>query len=120
MSHFAKIENGIVEQVLVVSNEVLLDNNNVEQEALGISFLQNLSNDAGAVWVQTSYNKNFRKNYAGVGFTYDETNNAFYAPQPYLSWTLNNTSWLWEAPIPHPNDSNDYIWNEETLTWENK
>jgi hypothetical protein len=120
MAHFTQIENNLVTQVIVVNNEDILDENNEEQEALGITFLHNLYNDNTTVWVQTSYNSNFRKNYAGVGHTYDETNNAFYAPQPYPSWTLNNTSWLWEAPTPYPNDGEHYTWNEETLSWESE
>jgi hypothetical protein len=120
MAHFAKIENGIVEQVIVVNNEVILDDNNVEQESLGLSFIQTLNNDTDSVWVQTSYNNNFRKNYAGVGHTYDETRDAFYAPQPYPSWTLNETTCHWEAPTPYPDDDRRYTWNEETLTWENE
>ena len=117
MAHFAKIENGIVEQVIVVNNEVILDDNNVEQEALGLSFIQTLNNDTDSVWVQTSYNNNFRKNYAGIGHTYDETRDAFYAPQPYPSWTLNETTCHWEAPTPYPDDDGLYTWNEETLSW---
>jgi hypothetical protein len=120
MAHFTQIENNIVTQVIVVNNEDILDENNEEQEALGIAFIHNLYNDNTTVWVQTSYNSNFRKNYAGVGYIYDETRDAFYAPQPYLSWTLNNTSWLWEAPTPYPNDEEHYTWNEETLSWVEK
>ena len=118
MAHFAKIENGIVITVEVLNNEVLLDENNVEQEALGIDFIHNLYNDNTTVWVQTSYNNNFRKNYAGMGHTYDETREAFYAPQPYSSWTLNETTCQWEAPIPYPKDEKIYLWNEETLSWD--
>lgn len=121
MAHFAKIgTDNIVTNVIVVNNEDVLDENNVEQEALGIDFIHNLYNDNTTVWVQTSYNNSFRKNYAGIGHTYDETRDAFYAPQPYPSWTLNENTCLWEAPTPYPDDGEMYIWNEETLTWENK
>ena len=118
MAHFAKIGiDNIVTNVIVVNNEDVLDENNVEQEALGIDFIHNLYNDDTTVWVQTSYNNNFRKNYAGIGYTYDETNDVFYAPQPYPSWTLNNTSWIWEAPTPYPDDDEHYTWDEDTLNW---
>jgi len=117
MAHFAEIENGIVGTVEVVNNEVILDENNEEQEALGIAFLHTHYNDNTTVWVQTSYNSNFRKNFAGVGHTYDETRDAFYAPQPYPSWTLNETTCIWEAPEPYPDDGKIYNWNEETLSW---
>ena len=116
MAHFAKIETGIVVTVEVLNNEVILDENNVEQESLGIAFIHNLYNDNTTVWVQTSYNSNFRKNYAGIGHTYDETRDAFYAPQPYPSWTLNETTCQWEAPTPYPDEGN-YTWNEDTLSW---
>ena len=117
MAHYAKIENGIVVTVEVLNNEVILDENNVEQEALGIAFIHNLYNDNTTVWVQTSYNNNFRKNYAGIGHTYDETRDAFYAPQPYPSWTLNETTCQWEAPTPYPDDDGRYTWDEDTLSW---
>jgi len=120
MAHFAKIKDNIVETIIVVNNEDIIDENNEEQEALGIAFIHNLYNDNTTVWVQTSYNSNFRKNYAGIGYTYDETRDAFYAPQPYPSWTLNETTCQWEAPTPYPDDDGRYTWNEETLTWENK
>jgi len=116
MAHFAKIENGIVITVEVLNNEVILDENNVEQESLGLTFLQNHYKDT-AVWVQTSYNNSFRKNYAGMGYTYDETRDAFYAPQPFPSWTLNETTCHWEAPTPYPDDDGRYTWDEDTLSW---
>ena len=98
MAYFAKIENGIVITV-----------NSAEQD--------NIDTQEGT-WVQTSYNNNFRKNYAGMGYTYDETRDAFYAPQPYPSWTLNETTCHWEAPTPYPKDEKIYLWNEETLSWD--
>ena len=121
MAHFAKLNSeNIVEKVLVVSNEVATN------EQAGVNFLNNLlkTNDT---WKQTSYNTvggvhklggiPFRKNYAGVGYKYDESRDAFIAPKPYNSWTLNETSCLWEAPTPYPNDGNLYIWDEENLRW---
>jgi len=120
MAHFAKIKDGIVEQVIVVSNNMILDENNEEQESLGIAFLHNLYNDNTVEWVQTSYNDTFRKNYAGVGHTYDTDRDAFYTPQPYPSWTLNEDTCLWEAPTPYPEEGQHYTWDEETLTWESE
>jgi hypothetical protein len=120
MAHFAKIKDGIVEQVIVVSNNMILDENNEEQEALGIAYIHNLYNDNTDTWVQTSYNDTFRKNYAGVGHTYDETRDAFYTPQPYSSWTLNEDTCQWEAPTPYPEEGQHYTWNEETLSWESE
>lgn len=84
-----------------------------EDEGEGIKFIQKL---LGGTWVQTSYNSNIRKNYAGIGFTYDSIRNAFIAPQPYKSWILNETTCQWEAPIPHP-EKGFWYWDEETLSW---
>jgi hypothetical protein len=108
MGHYAKVENGIVTQVIVAD---------------GVDWCeQNL----GGEWVQTSYNTHggihfngkfpIHKNYAGIGFTFDGV--GFAAPQPYKSWTLNKDSYLWEAPTPKPTDGKIYSWNEENLTWE--
>ena len=121
MAHFAKLNSeNIVEEVLVVSNEVATN------EQAGVDFLNNLLKTSDT-WKQTSYNTvggvhklggiPFRKNYAGVGYKYDESRDAFIAPKPYNSWTLNETSCLWEAPTPYPNDGNLYIWDEENLRW---
>jgi len=128
MASFAKIENNIVIAVHSVVNEVLKDSNGVEQESIGIQFLKNLYNEPNAIWKQTSYNTvggvhllggtPFRKNHAGIGYTYDENRNAFISPKPYNSWILNETTCLWEAPIARPNDGNRYKWNEEILNWE--
>lgn len=115
MSHFAKIENNIVTQVIVVHNNELLDANGVEQEAIGQAFCTNL---LGGNWKQTSYNATFRKNYAGVGYSYDTDLDAFIPPRPYPSWCLNTTTCLWEPPAPYPADNNLYVWNEETSVWE--
>jgi hypothetical protein len=122
MASFAKIGSGnIVEQVVSVSNEV------ATTEQAGVEFLQNLYNDT-ATWKQTSYNTYggvhsldgtpFRKNFAGVGYTYDETKNAFIAPKPYASWVLDDDTCLWEAPVAYPNDDKEYEWNEDTTSWD--
>lgn len=98
MSHYAKITNGIVEQVIRSEKE----------------FIENLDGE----WIQTSYNGSIRKNYAGIGFTYNTELDAFIPPQTYASWILNEDTCKWEAPVPYPADSNEYIWNEETQSWE--
>ena len=117
MSHFAHVQNGIVDQVIVAEQDFI---------------------NSGAVgpaneWVQTSYNTRgnvhygqdgqpdggvaLRGNYAGVGYTYDATNDVFYAPQPFPSWTLNQSTWLWEPPVPYPTDGKFYTWDEATTSW---
>ena len=125
MSHFAKVENGLVTQVVVAEKDFVLSG------ALG-----NPSS-----WIQTSYNttggvhydpitkmpspdqsKALRKNYAGIGYTYDFERNAFIPPQPFASWQLNETTCLWQPPVPYPTDSTKqnpkfYIWDEETVSW---
>jgi hypothetical protein len=128
MASFAKIENNIVITVVSVVNEVLKDSNGIEQENIGIQFLKTLYNESNAIWKQTSYNTHggihklggtpFRKNHAGIGYTYDETRDAFIAPKPYNSWILNETTCIWEAPIAYPVDNNIYKWNEEIQNWE--
>lgn len=118
MAHFAQLDdNNVVVQVIVVDNAELLDSNDVEQEAIGITFCTNLFG-ADTRWKQTSYNGNIRKNYAGIGFTYDSTRDAFIAPQPYASWVLNETTCQWEAPVAYPTDENVYTWNETTQQWD--
>jgi hypothetical protein len=115
MAHFAELdENNFVKQIIVVHNNELLDNG-IESEAKGIGFCQSLF---GGTWVQTSYNGNFRKNYAGIGFTYDEERDAFIPPKTFDSWILNEETCLWEPPIPYPTDGKPYLWNEELVTWE--
>ena len=117
MAHFAKIGlNNKVIEVQSVANEVLHDSNGVEQEINGIDFLTKLT--GWSIWKQTSYNNNIRKNFAGKGYTYDEDRDAFIAPQPFPSWTLNETTCLWEAPVIKPDDGKIYVWNEETTSWE--
>ena len=128
MAYFAKLSLGSkVISVHSLHNDVLKDANGVEQEALGIDFLNNLhkTND---VWKQTSYNTQggvhkldgtpFRKNYAGIGFTYDEDRDAFIPKQPFNSWTLNEDTCQWEAPSAKPDDGKEYLWNEETTSWD--
>jgi len=125
MASFAKIGlNNKVIEVLSIHNNELLDSNGVEQEVNGIDFLTKLT--GWSIWKQTSYNTRggehilggtpFRKNHASVGYTYDEDRDAFIPPKPYPSWTLNETSCLWEAPVAMPDDDNRYIWNESTQT----
>jgi len=117
MAHFAKIGlNSKVIQVVKINNEVIKDSNGNEVEQLGIDFLTNLY--GWAIWKQTSYNRNFRKNFAGTGFTYDEDRDAFIPPKPYNSWVLNEQICLWESPVPYPNDNNPYNWNESTQSWD--
>jgi len=121
MAHFTKLEKGNkVEQVIVVSNDI------ATTEQAGIDFINNLygTND---VWKKTSYNTQkgehklggtpFRKNFAGIGFKYDQTRDAFIPPQTFPSWTLNETTCLWEAPVVYPDDGNKYKWDETTTNW---
>lgn len=117
MAHFARIQNNLVTQVVVVhNNELLVDG--VESEHAGISFLQNLYGQ-DTTWVQTSFNKTFRKNFAAIGFTYDTKKDVFIPPQPYQSWSLNDEICQWNPPVPMPVfGGNPYVWNEETLSWD--
>jgi len=116
MAHFALIKNNIVQQVVVVGNADLTNSEGNEQEALGVAFCHSLFGTDGT-WIQTSYNGNIRKNFAGIGDTYDLTRDAFIAPKPYASWVLNETTCQWEAPTPYPDDDNDYEWDESTTAW---
>jgi hypothetical protein len=113
MSHFAKVLDGKVTQVIVAEPE----------------FFENFVDTSPGAWIQTSYNTHgnqhpegrpLRGNYAGIGFTYDQANDVFYAPQPFPSWTLNQSTWLWEAPEAYPNDGKIYFWDEPTLSWKVK
>ena len=121
MAYFAKLGTGnIVEQVISINNSVITDANRLEQEQLGVDFINKLYNTRD-VWKQTSYNNNIRKNFAGVGFTYDQQRDAFIAPKPYNSWILNEQTCQWESPIPVPSDASidkRYSWNETNLNWE--
>ena len=127
MASFAKIGlNNKVIEVLSVVNEVLHDSNGIEQEVIGIDFLTKLT--GYPVWKQTSYNTHggvhdnggtpLRKNHAGIGYTYDETRDAFIAPKPFNSWILNEDTCLWNAPVAYPTDGGNYKWNETNLTWD--
>jgi hypothetical protein len=127
MASFAKIGlNNKVIAVVSVVNDVLKDSNGVEREELGIQFLNEIYK--WPIWKQTSYNTiggvhnnggtPFRKNHAGIGYTYDAQRDAFIAPKPYNSWILNETTCLWNAPVAMPINNNKYIWNESTLTWD--
>lgn len=111
MAHFAKVNNGIVEQVIVAEPE----------------FFDTFVDSSPGQWIQTSYNTRggvhtlggtpLRKNYAGIGFTYDAARDAFIPPKPYASWTLNEDSCLWEAPVAYPDDGEIYVWDETTTAW---
>ena len=127
MASFAKIGlNSKVIEIQSVVNEVLHDSNGVEQENIGIDFLTKLT--GWAIWKQTSYNTlggvhnnggtPLRKNYAGIGYTYDEDRDAFIAPKPYASWILNEETCQWEAPVAYPDDGERYVWNESTTSWD--
>ena len=112
MAHFAKVKNGIVTKVLVAEQD----------------FIDSYIDHEPGKWIQTSYNTYggehklggtpLRKNYAGIGFSYDSTRDAFIPPQPYPSWTLNEDTCLWECPVARPDDGNKYNWNEETQAWD--
>ena len=118
MAHFVKLGTGnIVEQIVSVNNSVITDVNGIEQEQLGINFLNNLYGTRD-VWKQTSYNNNIRKNFAGIGYTYDQTRDAFVPPKPFPSWVLNETTCLWDPPVAYPTDGQFYKWNETNQTWE--
>lgn len=110
MSHFAKVIDGIVTNVIVAEQE----------------FIDSFVDSTPGVWIQTSYNTHanqhpegrpLRGNYAGIGYIYDSENDVFYPPQPFPSWTLNNSTWLWESPIPYPTDGKAYVWSEDTQNW---
>lgn len=116
MAHFAKIGlDNLVIDVLVVANRETMDSSGIEHEAIGVEFLKNLTGHEA--WVQTSYNGNIRKNYAGIGYTYDSQRDAFIPPKPYASWILNEETCLWEAPTPIPTDGKIYDWDENTVSW---
>lgn len=119
MSHFAKVKNNLVETVIVAEQD----------------FVDSLPSESGVTWIQTSYNTRggvhyapnsntadggvaLRKNYAGIGYTYDSGRDAFYAPKPFPSWALNETTCIWEAPVAYPSDGKFYAWNESNLAWE--
>ena len=112
MAHFAKLGTGnIVEKVEVVSNDI------ATTEQAGVDFLNNLYGTRD-VWKQTSYNNNIRKNFAGIDYKYDQTRDAFIPPKPFDSWTLNEDTCHWEAPVAKPDDGEEYNWNETNQTWD--
>jgi hypothetical protein len=106
MAHFAKVENGIVTNVLVVDNE---------HEAYGEEYLNELG--LNGRWIQTSYNHKFRKKFAGIGDEYLETEDAFRDPAPFASWVFDFDAWAWKAPIQYPTDGKDYQWDEDAGDW---
>ena len=114
MAHFAEIDQfGKVKRVIVVGNADTSDASGVEKEHIGAAFCEKLF---GGTWKQTSYNGNFRKNYAGIGYTYDSVRDGFVPPQPYPSWQLADNC-TWWAPTPMPNDGKRYRWDEATTSW---
>lgn len=115
MAHYAELdENNVVKRVIVVANKDTADANGNEIESIGVAFCQRL---LGGNWKQTSYNGKIRKNYAGIGYTYDAAIDAFVPPKPYPSWVLNNETAQWVAPVPMPTDGNTYSWDEATQSW---
>jgi hypothetical protein len=114
MAHFAKIdENNVVTQVVVVDNKDTSDAEGIEKEHIGAAHLEKI---LGGNWKQTSYNGNFRKNYAGIGYTYRSDIDAFVPPKPFPSWLLNANA-QWEAPVAMPTDGQMYSWDEENINW---
>ena len=117
MAHYAKVLDGTVIQVIVAESD----------------FFNTFVDDSPGIWIQTSYNTRgnvhygpdgnpdngiaLRGNYAGIGYTYDIDNDVFYAPKPYNSWILDNNTWMWQSPVPYPNDGKRYSWNEEIINW---
>jgi len=117
MAHFAKLdENNVVFEVNAVHNNELLDSNGQESEAMGVAFLTAWSG-GHSNWKQTSYNGNIRKNYAGIGYTYDAARDAFIPPKRYASWVLVEETCQWQAPTPMPTDGGRYAWDEATTSW---
>jgi hypothetical protein len=117
MAYFAQLDDAsLVINVIAVNNDTIDNLPFPESEPIGVAFCQSLYG-SDTVWKQTSYNNNFRKNYAGFGFTYDFVLDAFIPPKPYPSWLLNTTTCKWEAPIPKPQDGQLYYWDEATLSW---
>ena len=121
MAHFAELDsNNVVKQVIVVSNADTSTAQGEEKESIGIAFCERL---LGGTWVKTSYNATIRKNYAGIGFTYDKDRDAFIPPKPYASWVLNESTCLWDAPVALPSDAGTgeppkrYTWDETTTNW---
>jgi len=117
MANFAKLDaSNVVTEVVVVNNIEMLSADGSESEVMGVAFLIRWSGGYSN-WKQTSYNGKIRKNFAGIGYTYDATRDAFIPPQPFPSWTLNETTCLWDAPTPYPTDGQRYQWDEATTSW---
>lgn len=118
MAHFARINSttNIVIEVNVVNNDDIQNLPFPESESVGIQFLVPWFQE-GTYWKQTSYNSSFRKNYAGIGYTYDRNRDAFIPPKPYASWMLNEDTCLWDSPVPYPTDGKMYQWDEATTNW---
>lgn len=108
MSHFAKVKNGIVTEVIVAEQDV------IDSGLFGEGWIQTSYNTHGG---QHPANRPLRKNYAGVGYTYDSQRDAFISPKPYQSWVLNEITCQWESPIPYPTDGARYVWDESTTLW---
>ena len=122
MAHYAELDsNNVVKQVIVVSNADTSTAQGEEKESIGIAFCERL---LGGTWVKTSYNATIRKNYAGIGYTYDKDRDAFIPPKPYASWVLDETTCRWNAPVAMPSDAGQgdppkmYTWNENTTSWD--
>jgi len=117
MAHFAKLGiDNIVLEVLVVNNVDTMTPQGEEREEIGVAFLQKLTGHA--TWKQTSYNNQFRKRFAGIGYKYDSQYDAFIPPKPYASWIFNEDDLNWVPPTPYPDDGGVYSWNEETTSWD--
>jgi hypothetical protein len=120
MAHFAQLtQDNTVLQVIVVGNDSISNLPFPESEPVGIAFCQSLLG-SDTRWAQTSYNANFRYNYAGIGYTFDPSpapNGAFISPKPYPSWLLNTNTYQWEPPVPYPTDGGIYTWDEATQSW---
>jgi hypothetical protein len=115
MAHFAELDqNNVVLRVIVVDNRDTSTPDGTEVESIGVAFCQRLF---GGNWVKTSYNGNIRKNYAGIGHTYDSGIDAFIPPKPFPSWVLNQTTAQWEAPVAMPTDGKKYSWDEDVTDW---
>ena len=119
MAHFAKLDSdNKVIHVSVVDNWNTVDGSGNETESIGVAYLKSI-HGADTNWKQTSYNGNIRKNYAGIGMTYDAGRDAFISPKPFPSWVLNETTCRWESPTPMPTEEGKfYTWNEETVSWD--
>lgn len=117
MAHFAQLdENNVVVNVVVIANKDTADESGEEKEYIGVAYCERLF---GGRWVQTSYNRTFRKHFAGIGSTYDEQRDAFIPPKPFPSWVLNEDTCLWDPPIPKmpPDENVEHAWDEATLSW---